>query len=39
MTDTRIIHVYKNWDTLIPEKVGTLHVEGNRGREIDMRFK
>lgn len=34
MTDTRIIHVYKDWDVLAPEKIGTLYVEGNRGREI-----
>ncbi|MCD7745309.1 MAG: type II toxin-antitoxin system HipA family toxin [Lachnospiraceae bacterium] len=34
MADARIIYVYKNWDTVIPEKIGTINVDGGRGKEV-----
>lgn len=34
MSDTRIIYVYKDWDTAIPEKIGTIYVEGGKGKEV-----
>lgn len=34
MADTRIIYVYKDWDTSAPEKIGTIYVEGGKGKEV-----
>lgn len=33
MADVRNIYVYKDWDTSIPEKIGTIYVEGGKGKE------
>lgn len=33
MADTRIVYVYKDWDTSTPEKIGTIYVEGGKGKE------
>ncbi|MCC8107234.1 MAG: type II toxin-antitoxin system HipA family toxin [Clostridiales bacterium] len=34
MADARIIYVYKDWDTVIPEKIGTIYVEGGKGKVV-----
>jgi len=34
MADAGIIYVYKDWDTVIPEKIGTIYVEGGKGKEV-----
>lgn len=34
MAGTKIIYVYKDWDTTSPEKIGNLYVEGGKGREV-----
>ena len=34
MADAGIIYVYKDWDTVIPEKIGIIYVEGGKGKEI-----
>ena len=34
MADARIIYVYKDWDAAIPEKIGTIYVEGGKGKEV-----
>ena len=34
MADVRNIYVYKDWDTSIPEKIGTIYVEGGKGKEV-----
>ncbi len=34
MADTKIIYVYKDWDAAIPEKIGTIYVEGGKGKEV-----
>ena len=34
MADVRNIYVYKDWYTSIPEKIGTIYVEGGRGKEV-----
>ena len=34
MADVRNIYVYKDWDTSIPEKTGTIYVEGGKGKEV-----
>lgn len=34
MADARTIYVYKNWDTSTPEKIGTIYVEGGKGKEV-----
>ena len=34
MSDARVIYVYKAWDCQSPEKIGTLYVEGIKGREV-----
>ena len=34
MADARIIYVYKDWDGAIPEKIGTIYVEGGKGKEV-----
>ncbi len=34
MADARIIYVYKDWDVAIPEKIGTIYVEGGKGKEV-----
>ncbi|MBQ9991112.1 MAG: type II toxin-antitoxin system HipA family toxin [Lachnospiraceae bacterium] len=34
MADARIIYVYKDWDASVPEKIGTLYVEGSKGKEV-----
>lgn len=34
MADIRIIYVYKDWDTSTPEKIGTIYVEGGKGKEV-----
>ena len=34
MLETNKVYVYKDWDTVTPEKIGTIFIEGSRGREI-----
>lgn len=34
MSDLRIIYVYKDWDTAVPEKIGTIYIESSKGREV-----
>lgn len=34
MAGTKIIYVYKDWDTTSPEKIGNLYVEGGKGKEV-----
>ena len=34
MEDAKIIYVYKDWDVPAPEIIGTIHVEGGKGREV-----
>lgn len=34
MADEKIIYVYKDWDTIKPEKMGTICVDGGKGREV-----
>lgn len=34
MADVRNIYVYKDWYTSIPEKIGTIYVEGGKGKEV-----
>ena len=34
MADVRNIYVYKDWYTSIPEKIGTIYVEGGKGKEL-----
>lgn len=34
MEDAKIIYVYKDWDVPVPEIIGTIHVEGGKGREV-----
>ena len=34
MADARVIYVYKDWDTTSPEKIGTIYVEGGKGKEV-----
>ena len=34
MADVRIIYVYKDWDASAPEKIGTIYVEGGKGKEV-----
>ena len=34
MADARIIYVYKDWDAAIPKKIGTIYVEGGKGKEV-----
>ena len=34
MADAKIIYVYKDWDVPAPEIIGTIHVEGGKGREV-----
>ncbi|MBQ8558432.1 MAG: type II toxin-antitoxin system HipA family toxin [Tyzzerella sp.] len=34
MEDIKNIYVYKDWDTLVPKKIGTLYIEGGKGKEI-----
>lgn len=34
MADVRIIYVYKDWDVSAPEKIGTIYVEGGKGKEV-----
>ena len=34
MADVRIIYVYKDWDAAIPQKIGTIYVEGGKGKEV-----
>lgn len=34
MADARIIYVYKDWDDVSPEKIGTIYVEGSKGKEV-----
>lgn len=34
MADTKNIYVYKDWDSDGPEKIGTLFIDGGKGREV-----
>ena len=34
MADAKIVYVYKHWDTSTPEKIGTIYVEGAKGKEV-----
>ena len=34
MSDTKVIYVYKDWDTTSPEKIGSIYVEGGKGKEV-----
>ena len=34
MADLRNIYIYKGWGTTRPEKIGTLFVDGGKGREV-----
>lgn len=34
MADVKRIYVYENWKSDTPEKIGTLYVEGGKGREV-----
>lgn len=34
MADVTAIYVYKDWDTSTPQKIGTLFVDGGKGREV-----
>lgn len=34
MSDARMVYVYKDWDTSVPQKLGNIYVEGGKGREI-----
>ena len=34
MADAKIIYVYRDWDVPVPEIIGTIHVEGGKGREV-----
>ena len=34
MSDTKVIYVYKDWDWSSPEKIGSIYVEGGKGKEV-----
>lgn len=34
MSNTRITYVYKDWDTILPERMGILYAENIKGKEI-----